>query len=408
MDGGANIKSMEKIDDYNMIMEMTNDAPNTFSMVVTSERMYIVNQKWWEGASDEEKQNNPACPGPYTVKEFLSGSSTTLVANDAYWQNDEAMNALVAPAFRNVKEIVVTAVTEASMRVIALENNEVDIAGVGASDLDLFYDFASNQPKDGWCVNVSPLTFVHSLFPNMEADNILGSNLELRKAIFYAIDPEQLIIASGNNSLNARALSSGVAQDYAGYQKTWDDRDYFSYNPEKAAEYLKAAGYAPGEVTIRLLSSASIYNDSVRSVIISQLGAIGINVENLAVEAALFSSYKNDPTVWDLMIDLKSANTGHVASYYSFCYSPASYQNGGVNFCKDNTLYGLVDEVMADASDANIQAVEQYLTDNAIVYGLYCNGVVNVGQKGILEIGTTGSRIIPASCMFAADYKSAG
>lgn len=409
VDGGSNIASMEKIDDYHMTMKLTTDAPNTFAMLVTNARLYIVNQKWWEGASDDEKQNNPACTGPYTIKEFIPGSGATMVANDDYWQTDDALNEGVMPAYRNVKEVVYTAITEASMRVIALENNEVDIAGVNASDLNIFYDFETGKAKEGWIIDVPPMTYVHSLFPNMDPESsVLGSNLELRKAIFYAIDPEQLIIASGNNSLTARPVTCSVTSAYKGYQSEWDGWDYFKYDPEKAAECLKAAGYAPGELTIRLLSSSSLYNDSVRSVIISQLNAIGINVENVTVEQALFSTYKNDPTIWDLMIDLKSAATGHVASYYDYNFSAANYQNGGVNFCKDEELYKRVATVMADASDENIKAVEQYLYDQAIIYGLFSNARLQVAQGGILEVGSAGTLIVPSGNVYADDYKSAG
>lgn len=408
VDGGSCVESLEKIDDYNMTMKLTTDAPNTFPMLVTNDRLYIVSQEWWENATDDEKQNNPGCTGPYTVKEFIPGSGATMVANDDYWQTDEDANALVQPAFRNVKEVVYTAITEPSMRVIALENNEVDIAGVNASDLSIFYDFETNQPKEGWTVDVPPMTYVHSLFPNMESTNLLGSNLELRKAIFYAIDPAQLIVASGNNALTAAPVSCSVTSAYNGYQDVWKDWDYYSYNPEKAAECLAAAGYKPGEVTIRLLSSSALYNDSVRSVIISELGAVGINVENVTVEQALFSTYKNDPTVWDLMIDLKSATTGHVASYYDYNFSAANYQNGGVNFCKDEELYKRVGELKADPSDENIQSVEQYLYDNAIIYGLFANSRVNVAKGSITEFGTDGTKYVPASCVYADDYQSAG
>ena len=408
VDGGSNIKELEKIDDYHLRMVLGTKAPNTFAMLVTNDRLCIVDQQWWENATDDEKQMNPATTGPYTVKEFIPGSGATLIANDDYWQTDEEYNALVSPAYRNAREVVYTSITEASMRVIALENNEVDIAGVNASDLGMFYDFDAGEPKDGWCVDICPQCYVHSLFPNMDSENVVGSNLELRKAIFYAIDPSQMLIASGNNSLTAAPVTCSVTSAYAGYQDEWAGWDYYTYDPEKAAECLEAAGYKPGEVTVRLLTSSSLYNDSVRAVIISQLNAIGINVENVTVEQALFSTYKNDPTIWDLMIDLKSATTGHVASYYDYNFSAANYQNGGVNFCKSEELYGLLATLMDDVTDENIQAVEQYLYDNAVIYGLYSSGVANVAQKGILEMGTATTRINPASCVFADDYKAAG
>lgn len=407
VDGGSNIASLEKIDDYNLTMTLTTDAPNTFSMLVTQQMWCIVDQQWWENASDEERQNNPATTGAYTVKQFIPGSGATLVSNDDYWQTDESYNAMVSPAFRNVREIVYTAITEASMRVIALENNEVDIAGVNASDVDIFYDLESGTSREEWSVMVPPLTYVNLLFPNMDAENVVGSNLELRKAIFYAIEPQQVLVANGYNSLAAAPVNCSASDVMKGYQEEWDSWDYYTYNTDKAKECLEAAGYEPGELTLRLLSSSSLFNDSVRAVIISQLNAIGINVENVSVEQALFSTYKNDPTIWDLMIDVKSATSGHIASYYDYNFSAANYQNGGVNFCKDEELYSRVAAVMADPSDENIQAVEQYLYDNAIIYGMFVSGRLSAG-KGTIIIAESNSKVIEGGCVFTEDYKPAG
>lgn len=407
VDGGSNIASLEKIDDYNMTMKLTTDAPNTFSMLVTNSMWCIVDQQWWENASDEEKQNDPATTSSYTVKEFIPGSGATLVANDDYWQTDESYNALVQPAFRNVKEVVYTAITEASMRVIALENNEVDIAGVNASDVGIFYDLENNTPREEWSVLVPPMSYVNLLFPNMDAENVVGSNLELRKAIFYAIEPQQVLVANGYNSLAAAPVTCSASNVMKGYQEEWDSWDYYTYNTDKAKACLEAAGYKPGELTLRLLTSSSLFNDSVRAVIISQLNAIGINVENVAVEQALFSTYKNDPTIWDLMVDVKASTTGHIASYYDYNFSAANYQNGGVNFCKDEELYSRVAAVMADPSDENIQAVEQYLYDNAIIYGMFVSCRLNVG-KGTIIIGEQNGKTVEGGCVFTEGYKPAG
>ena len=185
-------------------MKLNFDSPNTFSNLVGNDRLYIINQEWWENATDAEKQENPATTGPYTVKEFISGSGATIVANDNFWQTDEEYLKNLLPAYRNVKEITYTAITEASMRVIALENNEVDGANISATDLDTFFDYETMQPKDGWIVDIAPTTYAHYLFPNMDAENsVVGANLELRKAIFYALDSEQIMIASGYNEATA-------------------------------------------------------------------------------------------------------------------------------------------------------------------------------------------------------------
>lgn len=408
VDGGSNIASMEKIDDYNMRFVLTTDAPNTFSMLMTNSQFCIVDEDWYENASEDEKTNNPATTSAYTVTEFISGAGCTLTANDDYWQTDEELNSKVLPACRNVKDIVYTVITEASMRVIALQNGEVDIAAVNATDLNNFMDLSTGTDLEGWTSCIPALTYIHGIFPNMSTDSVLGNSVELRKAVFYALDAEQIMLASGQNELTAAPVTAYAVKDYQGYQPEWDNRDYFECDVEKAKELITEAGYQPGEVTLRLLSSSALYNDSVRSVIISELQEAGFNVESVAVDQALFSTYKNDSSIWDLMIDLKSATTGHIASLYNYNFAAANYTDGqgGVNFCKDQTLYDLLDTLMSDASDENIKAVEQYLEDQAIIYGLYSNAVANVAQGGILEVGISGTLLVPPACIFADDYKS--
>ena len=182
------------------------------------------------------------------------------------------------------------------------------------------------------------------------------------------------------------------------------------YDPALASEYLASAGYESGELTLRLLTSTGLYTDSVRSVIISQLNAIGINVESIAVEQALFSTYKNDKTVWDLMIDLKGAQSGHIASLYQYNFDASNYAEGqgGVNFWIDDGIYDLVAKVNDDPSDANIQEIATYIDDNAAIMGLYLAGMPQVAQGGITELGFAGGSIYPGGCVYADDYVSAG
>jgi hypothetical protein len=110
------------------------------------------------------------------------------------------------------------------------------------------------------------------------------------------------------------------------------------------------------------------------------------------------------------MIDLKSSGTGHVAALYNYNFAAANYADGqgGVNFCKDQNLYDLLDNLMADASDENILAFQQYLNDQAIIYGLYASSVPNVAQGGITEIACSGTLLVPPACTFADDYESHG
>ncbi len=410
VDYGAYVESVEKEDDYTIVFHMTSNAPNLFASIVTSMNFCIVDQEWYENASDEERSTDPATTSAYTVKEFVSGSRAVLEARDDYWQTDDALNEGVLPAYQNVKTVTYTAITEASMRVIALQNGEVDVAPISSTDLGNFYDINSGENLDGWTVLRPAPTYVQAIFPNMSDQSIVGQNLDLRKAIFHALDAESIMMAAGESTATSILLNAFANPRYLGYQEEWDQEEYWPYDPALASEYLASAGYEPGEVTITLLTSSGLYTDSVRSVIISQLNAVGINVENLSVEQALFSTYKNDKTMWDLMMDLKSSTTGHIAGLYSYNFAAENYAEGqgGVNFWIDDGVYELVKRINNDPSDANILEMEQYLRDNAAILGLYGNSVLNVAQDGIEELSLySGTQMEPAAFVFADDYVSA-
>ena len=405
----GNVASAEKIDDYTIRYTMTNKAPNVFPLVFCNTMFCIVDQEWYENASDEERSTNPATTSSYTVKEFVSGSRAVLEARDDYWQTDPALNEGIHPTYQNVKTITYTAITEASMRVIALQNGEVDVAGISATDLGNFYDIETGTNLDGWTCLVAEPTSFHCIFPNMSEDNVVGQNLDLRKAIFHALDAESIMMAAGFDESTAVLANAFGAPSYLGYQEEWNDQDYWVYDPNLASEYLASAGYESGELTLRLLTSTGLYTDSVRSVIISQLNAIGINVESIAVEQALFSTYKNDKTMWDLMMDLKGAQSGHIASLYAYNFDAANYAEGqgGVNFWIDDGIYELVAKVNDDPSDENIQEIATYIDDNAAIMGLYLAGNPQVAQGGITELGFVGGYVYPEACVFADDYVSA-
>jgi ABC-type transport system substrate-binding protein len=403
----SDMEPLEKVDDYNIILTLTNTTPGVIESLLTNQQLYIVSKEWYENASDEEKTTDPATTAGYKVKSFSSGAGAVLEAVEDYWQTDEQY--LPNTVTRNVKEIEFRVMTEASMRVIALENKEVDLAGINASDLADFYDVSSGTSLDGWNVGITDSTYTYAIFCNMDSGkSVLADNLELRKAVFYALDSEQLMLASGNSEATARALKSFGDSSYGGYQDKWDDEDYYGYDLDKAKECLENAGYKSGEVTLTILASSALWNDSTMSVIIAELNDAGINVNPLTCEQALFNTYKDDSTQWDLMLDLKGCTTGHIASLWSICFDPSSYSNGSVCFTHDDELTALLDDVLNVTDDASIDAFHYYLKDNAICMGLYTPKTIYVAQDGILEYAWyNGTQPVSGALTFSEDYESA-
>jgi len=404
---GTDVESFTVVDDTHLQLKTTKTIPGVIEKLLCNSAMTIVNQEWYENAPDDEKQNNPATTGRYMVEKNVSGSEIVLVANDDYWQKDETMLPDVAKA--NVKRIILKVITEDSMRAIALENKEVDVARITATNLHRFYE--NGAAKEGYNVYMGITNpILHSVWMNMDPNgpSKFAHDLNLRKAALYALNAEDFMLASGNTFDTATVTHASTSPHSAGYQAKWDDPsyDYFNYDPEKANGFLKEAGYKDGEVEIKVLMSISLYSDSQQAVVIAGLEEAGFKVNLLAVDQALFLNYRFENDQWDMIFDVKLAGDNAVTGWDNL-YNPVGYSNGSVCFTHDDKLVELLQTAVKDASDANVEAFNAYLTDNAIQKGLFEGMTMCVAQDGILEMNISNATFNPQGSTYAADFVSA-
>lgn len=407
VNAGTNMESLTKTGDLSLRMVVKNTATGALEDLLSNTQLYIVDKEWYESASEEERRTDPAVTGAYRVASVVSGSSVVLEAVEDYWQKDPAL--LPKAAYQNVKTVEFKVITEASMRAIALENGEVDITTINNSDLPHFFD--NGQALEGYNVAIAGGTTGNHLFLNMDSGkSVLADNVDLRRAVLYAISSEDVMFATGADDYTGIVSRTLGTRNQAGYLDRWDEEDYFDYDPAKAAEYLAAAGYKPGEVTLRVMTSSMLFTDSVRSVLIANLEAAGFKVDSLAVDQALFNTYKNDSTQWDVMIDMKGGQTGHITGCWDYCFNPDGYTNGSVCFTHDDTLTSLLAEANKNADEASMVAFHDYLKEQAICKGLYTSLSASASTDGILEItmGSMGSTYLPNALVFSSDYQSVG
>ena len=199
----------------------------------------IASKDWYENASQDEIETNPACTGPYAVTGVETGSSITMTAREDYWKSEN----LAYVEKQNVKTIVVRCIGEASMRTVALENGEVDMAEISATDVARF--------GEGFNVTEYMNAMSQYLIYNT-SENSSCQDENVRKAIAYGIDAMTILMGG---SSTAGIVSHDVAPNLApDYVQAWDAEEYFVYDIAKAKEYLAAAGYGEGELTVRLLN----------------------------------------------------------------------------------------------------------------------------------------------------------
>lgn len=402
---GSSMESLEKTGDYSLRMTLKTSAPGTAEDLMSNPQLDIVDKEWYESATDEERRKDPATTGPYRLVSEVTGSSIVFEAVEDYWQKDES---LIPQAGRqNVKTIEFKVITEPAMSVIALENHEVDFARFNDStSLKRFY--VDGTPVDGYNVDLGDGVFTMAMFLNVSENSVLSKSVELRKAVLYALNSEDIMYAAGNDENTSFALKTLGTPAMAGAQPEWENEDYYDYNPEKAAECLKAAGYAPGEVTLTFLSGTSLSNDSVRAVVVNNLEEAGFKVELLTVDGALLNVYRGDSTQWDLLFDFKSAGTGHITGCWDTCFNPDGFTDGtSICFNYDEELVNLLRAAEKDPTPENLNAFHYYLKDQAYCKGIYSTRSANVCTDKILEVAVDAlTNPQPNAMVFAADYES--
>lgn len=87
----SNMESLTKTGEYSLQMKITKNAPGVIEDLLSNAQLYIVDQEWYENATDEERRNNPAVTGAYRLVDNEGGSTVTLEAVENYWQQDTAL-----------------------------------------------------------------------------------------------------------------------------------------------------------------------------------------------------------------------------------------------------------------------------------------------------------------------------
>ncbi|UJM28525.1 ABC transporter substrate-binding protein [Bacillus aerophilus] len=174
--------------------------------------------------SGDSFRENPVGTGPFKFKEWKQNDRIVLEKNEDYWQKDKP----------KLKQIIFRSIPENSARLNALKTGEIDLMdGVNPSDLDGIKTDKALQLIERPSMNVGYIGLTVTRKP---LDNKL-----VRQALNYAVDKES-IIESFYGGL-AEPAKNPLPPSLEGYN---DEIEPYPYDPEKAKELLKEAGFPDG------------------------------------------------------------------------------------------------------------------------------------------------------------------
>ncbi|SHH84177.1 peptide/nickel transport system substrate-binding protein [Caloranaerobacter azorensis DSM 13643] len=251
------IDSVEVVDDYKVVIK-TKEPFSPLLAHLAHSAAGILNEKAVKEAGDNYGQN-PVGTGPFKFVSWEAGDKITLERFDDYFRG---------PA--KLKKVIFRVVPEGTNRTIGLETGEIDIAyGIEPIDKDRVANHENLQLIEAPSLGMYYIGFNCEKAP---FDNKL-----VRQAVSYAINPDDIIEAVLSGS--GFKANSPIAPGVFGYN---DKLNRYEYNPEKAKELLKEAGYENGFKT-ELWISGSLANQ-IAQIVQAQLKEIGIDVSIESLE----------------------------------------------------------------------------------------------------------------------------
>ena len=366
------LESVTKVDEYTVDIKLNADTVGDVENMLCG-LVPIVTKAAYE-ASDDNMYAHVVSTSPYIVTEFVEGDHITVVKNENYWQTDAAKRAPMAAA--NVDKITFKIITETAQTSINLETNVVDaIACMPSSEVGRFENNADYSVQSFGGSNFGWITF------NMDpAEGMFYDNLELRQAICYAIDTAALSIgAFGGRSQIPHAFANPECVDY---NPEWDSENYYDADIAKAKELLTASGFDSGK-TIRLMYTSGAAAKNSATIIQSFLLQLGLKVELLGYESALFQTYKTEPAQWDIILDEVQS-----VDFVTSAASKFDNRNPAINFIQDEYLQEMILNIMTNDGHTaeNVETYMNYLKDNCLVYAIYRADTSYIAEKGISSV----------------------
>lgn len=223
----------------------------------------ISNKSFEDTATDEDLWDRVDGSGPFVVEQQISGDSVLLRVDDNYWGWG------IVDERPNYDYLSVKFYSEASIMLIDYENGKLN-ACVGLSFNDTRSVMNGGRPHSRMKVVSSGNYTVICLPAYLEA----FQDPRVREAIFCAIDTDATAKAAyGELGIKMNAYVSSMANHRKEYQTN-------RYDPERAKQLLREAGYGEGELSLYTVVSA---NDScsvaLAEIVQSFLEDVGVELQ---------------------------------------------------------------------------------------------------------------------------------
>lgn len=293
---GASLKGVTEaitaLDERTVLFELTTPTP-IIPGVLGGGQAAIMSAASLEGASPTEATRGLDCTGPYVLSEYTPDQGAVLTRWDDYQSREEQASAFTGAKAAYADEIRLRLMPEASVRRDSLITGEIDIAMELPTD---FYAALDSNPHTE-AVVVPNNQSLNVVFNTAEG---VASDVNLRRAIYYALEMDPIMLASvGNPEFYTLDPSWIPDPNSFWYTTAGVPEDFGTPQPDKVAQYLAASDY-DGEPIRWLVASEQYQKHFLTAITASQqLEDHGINVEIVESPMASYIQARADAAQMD-------------------------------------------------------------------------------------------------------------
>lgn len=323
--------------------------PDEDTIVITldkgnSEFIYNLTCAILEKANDQDQQTAPVGTGPFSIVELREGEYLDLAKYDGYWNAEELGD--------YVSNVRVKFIASAQDAYVELQGHSIDaLQYLTADQIDGL--------GDDYNIVEATMMLVHGMFINNQYEPL--KDVRVRQALNYAVNRDEI-----NQQLfggkSPEIQTHGYPTITAWYNA--DTEGTYTYDPDKAMELLKEAGYENGfDLVITVPKNFTQHVDTA-VLIKEQLAKVGINASVNEVEwntwlSDVYQGRDYQATVIGFDISSLSPATWYVRYYSTSSNDMTNFSNAEYDAAYDQAvasidheekfqLYGKLQQILAE------------------------------------------------------------
>ena len=229
--------------------------------------------------------------GPFTLADFVAGSSNTYVKNPIYWGREKITGQEYKLPF--VDKVVYHTIKDEATQHAALRTAKLDILEtIRWSAVD---ELKRSAPRLKW----SKWLYMSGTFLSMRVDTRPFDDIRVRRALNMAVNKQEIVKSYYGG--NAELFAYPQHPDYVGYYEPLESmpdsvKELFTYHPEKAKKLLAEAGYPKGfSFKVQVCSCLPDHMDLL-PLVAAYLEKVGVKMEIQPMEYGAFLSAMTSKT----------------------------------------------------------------------------------------------------------------